>query len=506
MKIFRLSTLLYAGSLFAVAACQPVTSRPELPTLIEHKIPTHAAHANGITVGSDGAIWFAESGANQIGRITVDGEVTEYPIPSEDAVEDRQGFVGLGPDGAIWFNEDLVNKIGRITPDGTITEFALPQGTGYIRQIVAGKDGALWLTATEANKILKLSTEGEVLAEYPLPVPNSLPAGMVAGPDGAFWFIERGANQVGRITLEGEITEYPIPTADSAPIRLAVGPDNALWFAEIGANKIGRISLDGEITEFDAPDMGPLGLAAGADGAIWFTGYNSTEIGRLTPQGELTRLSIPTYAAVPYHIVAGPDGNLWFTEQQGNKIGQIKLPKEAASAAAGVSSSQFKLPLTFAVNADWSLIEDYVDLVTVRHHPTATELAFNMVTTAEVTDPVNPTEKPVPFPEDFIRWIQEDPDFATGEPTPVTVAGYPGVQIDGTPTWTSSTAHKKPFLRLKSSGWNLVTDPEKWRFVMLNNVAGERLLILQISSREDFDQGAEAAEAVLKTLKIIPGK
>ena len=59
------------------------------------------------------------------------------------------------------------------------------------------------MTATEANKILKLSTEGEVLAEYPLPAPDSLPAGMVAGPDGAFWFIERGANQVGRITLDG---------------------------------------------------------------------------------------------------------------------------------------------------------------------------------------------------------------------------------------------------------------------------------------------------------------
>ena len=82
--------------------------------------------------------------------------------------------------------------------------------------------------------------------------------------------------------------------------------------------------------------MGPLGLAAGADGAIWFTGYNSTEIGRLTPDGELTRLSIPTYAAVPYHIVAGPDGSLWFTEQQGNKIGQIKLPCSSAGSTCGL--------------------------------------------------------------------------------------------------------------------------------------------------------------------------
>ena len=150
------------------------------------------------------------------------------------------------------------------------------------------------------------------------------------------------------------------------------------------------------------------------------------------------------------------------------------------------------------------MAEDYGDLVTVRHKPTGTDLAFNLVTAAEVIDPVDPAEKRVPFPEDFIRWIQADPDFAAGAPTPVTVAGYPGVQIDVTPAGTSSTAHKKPFLRLKSSGWNLVTDPEKWRFIMLDDVEGERMLILQISPADSFEQGAELAEELLKALNIVP--
>ncbi len=476
-----------------------MTSRPELPTIVEHKIPTHAAHAGGITVGADGALWFAETGANQIGRISTDGAVSEYPILTEDAMEDAQGIVGLGPDGAIWFSEDRANKLGRITPDGKVSEYDLPPGTAPVAQIVGGADGALWVTAVGANAILKLSTEGEVLAEYPLPTPDSIPAGMVAGPDGAFWFIEKGANQVGRITLDGAITEYPIPTAESAAIRLTVGPDNALWFAMIGADKIGRISLDGEITEYDVPGMGPLGLAAGADGAVWFTGYNSTEIGRLTPGGELTKLSVPTYAAVPYHIVAGPDGSLWFTEQQGNKIGQIKLP---SPAAAVISPTHFKLPMTLGANADWHMVDDNADLVTMRHERSATDLAFNLVTTAEVMDPVDPALKWVPFPEDFISWIQADPDFTAGAPTTVTVGGYPGVQIDVTPVWTSSTAHKKPLLRLKSSGWNLVTDPEKWRFIMLDDVEGERILILQISPPDAFAQGAEVAQEVLRTVKI----
>jgi virginiamycin B lyase len=349
MKLFRLSTLLYTGSLIALVACQPVTSRPVMPTLIEHKIPTLAAHAGGIKVGSDGALWFAETGAGQIGRITVDGVVTEYPVPTEDALDDTQGFVALGPDGAIWFNEDRANKLGRISPDGVVAEYDLPPGTAPIREMVAGPDKTLWVTALDANKIVKLSTDGMVLAEYPLPNADSRPAGMVAGPDGAFWFIENGANQIGRITLDGAITEYALPTEQSFPIRITVGPDNALWFTLYRANKIGRISLAGEITEYPVPGMQPVGITTGADGALWFTSYQSSEIGRLTTDGVLTKLSIPTYAAVPYHITAGPDGNLWFTEQQGNLIGQIKLPPGTVAQAPPSA------PRKASVIAEWQI-------------------------------------------------------------------------------------------------------------------------------------------------------
>lgn len=510
MKLYRVSTLLLAGSLFGLAACRPVTSglvtpAPAMPTIVEYNIPTKGAHAGGIKVGPDGALWFSESGANQIGRITVDGEISEYPVPTKFGIINEKGYVALGPDGAVWFNEDQAKKLGRIAPDGSMTEFEMPPGVSIVREIVAGPDNTLWATATDANKIINLDTDGKLLAEYPLPKTDSWPAGMVLAPDGAFWFVETQADQIGRITMDGKITEYPLPTPGGYPIRITVGPDNALWFGLYEGHKVGRISLDGEITEFDVPGMQPVGLAAGPDGAIWFASPVSGEIGRLTTEGELTKLSVPTSGAMPYHIVLGPDGNLWFTEQYGNKIGQIKLPAASAGqAATAISSSRFKLPMTFAVKTDWTVTEDYSDIVTVRHQPTATEISFNLVTTAEVSDPFSPDGKRIPFPEDFTRWIQEDPDFAVEAPMPVTVAGYSGVQIDVTPTWTSSTAHTKPFLHLKSLDWNLVTDPEKWRFIMLDDVEGERVLVLQILPPDAFEQGTEVAQELLNTLYIAP--
>jgi hypothetical protein len=178
--------------------------------------------------------------------------------------------------------------------------------------------------------------------------------------------------------------------------------------------------------------------------------------------------------------------------------------QEPAVAETTFSPKRFALPLTLTFGPDWDVLEEYSDLVTLKYQPEGWELAFNLVTTAEVTDPVDPTGKRIPFPEDFISWIQANPDFVAAEPTAVTVAGYPGVQMDATPTWTSNTASKKPFLHLASIGWNLVPEPEKWRFILLDDVNGERLLILQITAPDDFDRATELAKEVIERVTVTP--
>jgi len=46
-------------------------------------------------------------------------------------------------------------------------------------------------------------------------------------------------------------------------------------------------------------------------------------------------------------------------------------------------------------------------------------IVFNSVTAAQLVDPVGGNL--MPFPDDFISWIQSNPDFKTSEPTQVTV-------------------------------------------------------------------------------------
>ena len=62
-------------------------------SITEYSIPTPNADLRGITLGPDGALWFNEAAANKIGRITLQGDVTEFPTP------DATFGIATGPDG-----------------------------------------------------------------------------------------------------------------------------------------------------------------------------------------------------------------------------------------------------------------------------------------------------------------------------------------------------------------------------------------------------------------------
>src|SRR5579871_60529 len=96
----------------------PMPATIALPVLHE----AHAASSGlppvsdlptAIVAGRDGALWFTETGGNRIGRITTDGAVREFAIPTP-----RSGPEGIavGPDGAIWFTEAYADALGRLDP------------------------------------------------------------------------------------------------------------------------------------------------------------------------------------------------------------------------------------------------------------------------------------------------------------------------------------------------------------------------------------------------------
>jgi hypothetical protein len=111
-----------------------------------------------ITVGPDGNLWATGVQADihtghdisaSIDRITLDGQFTEFPLP----LADLPGSITAGPDGNLWFTEPGANQIGMITPDGQVTEYQVPTPNSHPEFITAGPDGNLWFTEPGSLRI-----------------------------------------------------------------------------------------------------------------------------------------------------------------------------------------------------------------------------------------------------------------------------------------------------------------------------------------------------------------
>ena len=288
--------------------------------LTTYVVPTEKSYPGSIAAGPDGALWFGERRGNKIGRLTVDGRFSEYPVPtavtrtlpdghvpgltcSYTTSHPAEGGIAAGPDGALWFTEGFGSKIGRITTDGRLTEYPIPTADSNPIGIVAGPDGALWFVERTGNKIGRIATSGQIV-EYPIPTPDSFPNSIVVGPDGALWFSELRGEKVGRITTAGRIAEYPLP-AGTGPVGLDLGRDGALWIAGYNSKEILRMTAAGVVTDrypvpWDRDRSNPLGLRAAPDGSLWFTDTEGSRIGRVAVGGGTAApLQLPRTGGAP---------------------------------------------------------------------------------------------------------------------------------------------------------------------------------------------------------------
>ena len=105
----------------------------------------------------------AKPSGGRVGRMTLDGDVTEFPIPSANS---QPRAMARHPEGNIWFVETGANALGRISPDGTIVEFSVPTPNASLRGVTVATDGDLWFTENFANKIGRMAPDGTVVGEY----------------------------------------------------------------------------------------------------------------------------------------------------------------------------------------------------------------------------------------------------------------------------------------------------------------------------------------------------
>ena len=191
----------------------------------EYPLPSPAAVPQGIVFAPDGNVYVTEQGSNAIARLNPStGAVSDIAVPTPGS--GTQSGV-LGPDGAIWFIERAAAKVGRMTLDGTFTEYPLAPGS-FPNRIVVGPDGALWFTELRGGKIGRITTEG-LLTEYPV---ASGPVGITVGNDDQLYVALDLAGAVARLDVQGDVTGlWALPGAH-APLQIAAGFGRDLWVTD----------------------------------------------------------------------------------------------------------------------------------------------------------------------------------------------------------------------------------------------------------------------------------
>jgi virginiamycin B lyase len=221
--------------------------------------------------------------------------------------------IAAGSDGQLWFTDPYAHQIGRMTTDGRLTLQAPVPSTWFSYGIAAGSDGAMWFVSQNPSSISRIDAAGSVLTKD-LGSPTANPTHIVGGPEGALWFTEGVSHAIGRMPA---VTPLSTPneslSTEGGPNAIAAGADGNLWFTEYSESRIGRMTPSGATKYFPLPKgyENPEGITAGPDGALWYTVSNPPAVVRISTDGNQQLYPLPK-EKYPNEITAGPDHALWF--------------------------------------------------------------------------------------------------------------------------------------------------------------------------------------------------
>jgi sugar lactone lactonase YvrE len=270
----------------------------------------------GVAVGPQGNAYIADWGDNEVRRVAADGTIATVagtgvacstPPSCGDggaATRGRLSFpegVAVGSDGSVYIADSGDNEVRKVSPTGKLTRFAgtgadcvLPPACGdggaasaaQLSQpagVAVDRAGDVYIADTgdsevrmvsPAGKISRIAGTGAACATAPSCGDNGVataallnfPGGIVVDPAGNAYVADAGDNEVRKISPSGTITRIagsgklcsvpsacgdggPAISADlSGPDGVAITPGGALFIADAGDNEIRQVSAAGKIT------------------------------------------------------------------------------------------------------------------------------------------------------------------------------------------------------------------------------------------------------------------
>lgn len=179
-----------------------------------------------LAIAPDGAVWFADVVTASVTRL-LNGVFIRHEVGSEGGTPYG---IAIDAQGTVWTTLQGVDKLGRISTDGQLTVFDVPTRNSGLGDIAVDRDGAVWFLELRANKIGRFA-DGR-FTEIAVPTQAAGLTGLAAAPDGSVWFTELSIGKLGRVQ-NGQVTEHGLPRTDCRPFGVAVSATNDVWYTDL---------------------------------------------------------------------------------------------------------------------------------------------------------------------------------------------------------------------------------------------------------------------------------
>jgi virginiamycin B lyase len=193
-----------------------------------HSFPlsTPIVRLGRLAVAPDGAVWFADVTTASVTRLQ-DGVFMRHNVSSLGATP-----YGIAVDtgGTVWTTLQGADELARISTDGQLTALDVPTRNSGLGDIAVDQSGAVWFLELRANKIGRFA-EGR-FTEFTIPTPSAGLTALAAAPDGSVWFAELSVGKLGRLR-DGRVAEFRLPRADARPFGVAVDTANNIWYTDL---------------------------------------------------------------------------------------------------------------------------------------------------------------------------------------------------------------------------------------------------------------------------------
>jgi Fe-S cluster biogenesis protein NfuA len=335
----------------------------------------------GVAVDSHGNVYVADWGDNEVRRIAPDGTITTIAgggapcwsppgcgdgAAATDAELSFPNGVAVGPDGSIYIADTGNNEIRKVSPSGTITRFA-GTGSGCSQPpncgdggpatnaqlsapaaVAVDRSGAVYVADTGDSELRKVSPSGTITriagtGVFCASAPScgdggpatsaqlNFPGGIAVDQAGNLLIADGGDHEVRKVLTSATITRVagsgkqcsaPAACGDGSaatsaqlngPDGVAVAANGTLYIADSGDNEVRRVSAAGKISsvagtgaECAVPsscgDGGPAtsaqlnypeAVTLDSSGDLYIADTYDAEV-RFVPGGSTATLSAPT--------------------------------------------------------------------------------------------------------------------------------------------------------------------------------------------------------------------